>query len=64
MQVDGQEIRELQEHIASLELRLSQVESFLNKAFNVSQGAQHRQPNDRNETGMGAIIGADRTSFL
>ena len=55
MQVDGQEIRELQEHIASLELRLSQLESFLNKAFNVAQGAQHRQPDDRKETGMEAL---------
>lgn len=60
------EVTRLKQQVAQLEQRLIQVETFLNKAFNTStqQGIQYNQPNDRSETGMGAIVGADRTSFI
>jgi hypothetical protein len=59
-------VEQLQDRVSQLERRLGQVEAFLNKAFNTStqQGIQYNQPNDRSETGMGAIVGADRTSFI
>lgn len=62
----GEKVEQLEAHVANLEHRLSQVEAFLNKSFNtaVQQGVQYSQPSDRKETGMGAIVGADRTSFI
>lgn len=62
----GEKVEQLQAQVTNLEQRLARVEAFLNKAFNtsVSQGIQYSQPNDRTETGMGAIVGADRTSFI
>ena len=61
-----EKVEQLQDRVSQLERRLAQVEAFLNKAFNTStqQGIQYNQPNDRSETGMGAIVGADRTSFI
>ena len=62
----NEQVEQLRAQVTQLERRLAQVEAFLNKAFNTStqQGIQYNQPNDRSETGMGAIVGADRTSFI
>lgn len=62
----GEKVEQLQAHINMLEQRINRIEAFLNKSFNtsLSQGIQYNQPNDRTETGMGAIVGADRTTFI
>ena len=54
------------EQLERMERRLTDIEHFLNKAFNTSipAGTQYAQPNDRTETGMGAIVSADRSSFI
>lgn len=66
MQLENHDTRELQRQVQQLEQRVAYIEAFLNKAFNTSvpSGVQYAQPNDRSETGMGPIVGADRTSFV
>lgn len=61
-----EKVEQLQAHISMLEQRINRIEAFLNKSFNtsLSQGIQYNHPNDRAETGMGAIVGADRTTFI
>lgn len=56
----------LEAKLERMERRLTDIEHFLNKAFNTSipAGTQYAQPNDRTETGMGAIVSADRSSFI
>lgn len=62
----GEKVEQLQAHINMLEQRINRIEAFLNKSFNTAaqQGVQYSHPSDRKETGMGAIVGADRTSFI
>ena len=66
-------VAELQQQVKYLTLRLTELEqvvgpiyTFLNNKFGagIAAAPQYVQSGDRNETGMGAIVSADRSSFI
>ena len=72
MSCNSENIEELHNKIATLTARVAELErvvgpiyTFLNNKFGVQvQAPQYTQANDRGETGMGAIVSADRSSFI
>lgn len=60
-------VAKLSQRVTELEAQLKPVVQFLNAKFGatIQQNVpQYAQATDRNETGMGAIVSADRSSFI
>ena len=61
------QVQQLAVRVKDLEATLAAVVSFMNAKFGapIQQNThQYNQPNDRNDVGMGAILSADRSSFI
>lgn len=66
-------VADLQRQVATLTARLAELESvvgpiytFLNNKFGaaIQSVPQYNQSTDRSETGLGAIVSPDRSSFV